>query len=133
MVEDAKVAREFRSEGIPPYKAGKEDRRLWNAGMRGLHDVEIQAWQCQRMERIMPRWYHDPRLADLRCHHRYLEFQLRDFNGGIVTICFKVGYLSSNLDFLLAVVIVPTLFQRKKVQPSNKRSRRNHHRGIATM
>lgn len=44
-VEDAKVAREFRSEGIPPYKAGKEDRRLWNAGMRGLHDVENQALQ----------------------------------------------------------------------------------------
>jgi hypothetical protein len=28
VVEDAEVAREFRSEGIPPYKAGKEDRRL---------------------------------------------------------------------------------------------------------
>jgi hypothetical protein len=45
VVKDGKVAREFRSEGIPPYKAGKEDRRLWNAGMRGLHDVEIQVLQ----------------------------------------------------------------------------------------
>lgn len=81
------MAREFRSEGIPPYKAGKEDRRLWNAGMRGLHDVENQVAQHWLMEQIMPRWYNDPRLADKLCHHRYLNFLLRGYDGRAITIC----------------------------------------------
>jgi hypothetical protein len=81
MVEDGKVAREFRSEGIPRYKGGKNDRRLWNAGMRGLHDVENRVLQRWLVQQIMPHRHGDPRLADIACHHRYLSFTLRNYVG----------------------------------------------------
>ena len=71
-----KVARMLRSEGIPPYKAGQGDRRLWNAGMRGLHDVEkpaaalvVTTKSCHNLV----QW--DPRLADIFCH--LIQFKLR--------------------------------------------------------
>jgi hypothetical protein len=121
------------SSGRRVFLRIKQERKIAGCEMRECGDC--MTWRSKRYS-IGYGANHatvDPRLADLLCHHRYLKFQLRDYDSCIVTICFMVDYSSSSLVFLLAVVIVPTLIQRKKVQPSNQRLRRNHHHEIATI